>query len=45
MSFDRNAHPDNGSRAIYDQGTNVGRRLHMSLSWAESDEGSVVTTF
>lgn len=45
MSFDRGAHPDNGSRAIYDQGTNVGRRLHMSLAWAESDEGSVVTTF
>ena len=45
MAFDRMAHPDNGSRAIYDQGMNVGRRLHMSLSWAESDEGNVVTGY
>lgn len=45
VSFSRMEHPDNGSRAIYDQGTNVGRRLHMSLSWAESDEGKIVTTF
>lgn len=45
MSFDRSAHPDNGSRAIYDEGTNVGRRLHMSLAWADSDEDSVVTAF
>mgnify|MGYP007039082860 CR=1 FL=1 len=45
MSYDRGAHPDNGSRAIYDQGTNVGRRLHMSLGWADSDEGNVVTAF
>nr|DAR47063.1 MAG TPA: hypothetical protein [Caudoviricetes sp.] len=45
MSFDRLAHPDNGSRPIYDEGTNVGRRLHMSLAWAESDGESVVTTF
>lgn len=45
VSFDRGAHPDNGSRAIYDQGMNVGRRLHMSLAWADSDENGVVTTF
>lgn len=45
MSFDRSAHPDNGSRAIYDEGINVGRRLHMSLAWADSDEDSVVTAF
>ena len=45
MSFDRGAHPDNGSRPVYDEGTNVGRRLHMSLAWAESDGESVVTTF
>lgn len=29
---------ENGSREIYDEtGTNVGRRLHMSVTWAESD--------
>lgn len=45
ISFDRMAHPDNGSRAIYDQGMNVGRRLHMSLSWAEGDGEGVVSTY
>ena len=45
MTFDRGAHADNGSHAIYDQGMNVGRRVHMSLAWADSDEESVVTTF
>ena len=45
MSYDRMAHPDNGSRAIYDQGMNVGRRLHMSLSWAEGTQESVVTAY
>lgn len=29
---------ENGSREIYDEtGTNVGRRIHMSVSWCESD--------
>lgn len=45
MSYDRGAHPDNGSRPIYDDGTNVGRRLHMSLAWADSGEDAVVTAF
>ena len=28
---------ENGSQSIYDEtGTNIGRRLHMSVSWAES---------
>lgn len=29
---------ENGSQSIYDEtGTNVGRRLHVSISWAESE--------
>ena len=33
---------DNGSRELYDEtGTNVGRRLNISINWCESDEGIV----
>lgn len=32
--FDRRQHPDCGSDAIGDRGTNVGRRLTMGLTWA-----------
>lgn len=39
MDFSRTAHADNGSRPINDRsGTIVGRELHMSVLWAESDE-------
>lgn len=36
VEFSRPSHFDNGSEAIADQGTNVGRELHMSISWMES---------
>lgn len=36
--FSRQAHIDNGSSPIVDEGTNVGRRLKLSLTWAESEE-------
>jgi hypothetical protein len=35
FSWSRMDHGDNNSTAIYDEGNNVGRRLRMSLSWAE----------
>lgn len=44
MEFARAAHGDAGSVSIYDtSGTNVGREVHMSLLWAESDMDKVKT--
>lgn len=38
VDFGRYTNLENGSREVYDEtGTNTGRRLHMSISWAESD--------
>ena len=36
VELSRYAHADNGSRPIRDQGTNVGRELHLSILWMES---------
>ena len=38
FNFSASAHSDNGSRPIADDGTNVGRLLHMSINWM--DDGS-----
>ena len=35
FSFDAAHHSDNGSRPIADDGTNVGRLLHMSVTWMD----------
>lgn len=35
FNFNAMSHPDNGSRPIADEGTNVGRLLHMSLTWMD----------
>ena len=46
MSFSRLSHGDNGSRPIYDEGTNVGRELKMSVLWMDSKMGSgKITSF
>lgn len=36
MSFNRRSHMANGSHSFHDDGTNVGRQIGMSLTWAES---------
>ena len=36
MSFNRRNHMANGSHSFHDDGTNIGRQIGMSLSWAES---------
>lgn len=36
VEFSRPAHFDNASRPIHDDGTHVGRELHMSITWMES---------
>ena len=36
VDFSRAAHADSGSRPIYDEGTNVGRELKMSVLWMGS---------
>ena len=41
VDFSRYAHGDNGSRAIYDEGRNVGRRIYMSIQWAESEQDPI----
>ena len=41
VSFSRVDHGDNGSRPIWDSGTNVGRELKMSMCWMESTEPSI----
>ena len=33
--FDIQSHGDNGSRPIADEGTNVGRTVHMSVTWMD----------
>lgn len=42
VEFSRYAHGDNGSRPIYDEGRNVGRQLHMSIMWADSQDDTTV---
>lgn len=37
MSFNRRLHMANGSHSFHDDGTNVGRIIGMSLTWAESE--------
>lgn len=37
VEFNRLAHMDDGSRAVADEGNNVGRNLHLSLQWADSE--------
>lgn len=37
MSFNRRQHMANGSHSFHDDGTNVGRIIGMSLTWAESN--------
>lgn len=37
MNFNRRAHMDNGSNYAHDDGTNVMRRMYMSVEWAESE--------
>ena len=45
VSCGRYANVKNGSQAIYDEtGTNVGRRLQMSISWSDSD-GSTISEY
>lgn len=39
VDLSRTAHVDNGSTPLADEGTNVGRRLRLSILWAESEEG------
>lgn len=34
--FSRLSHSDNSSISLHDEGTHVGRGLHLSISWAES---------
>lgn len=38
VSFSRADHVDNGSFAIYDEQTNVGRSVHCSISWSEGQD-------
>lgn len=38
MCFNRRNHMANGSHSFHDDGTNVGRQIGMSLTWAESEK-------
>ncbi len=38
VEFSRQAHFDNGSVPIHDDGTHVGREVHLSIAWMESEE-------
>lgn len=38
FDFSRYAHTDNGSNSIFNYGTIVGRKLHMSVEWCDSGE-------
>lgn len=42
ISFNRRNHMDDGSHSFHDDGTNVGRCVGMSLTWAESSGGPVI---
>ena len=42
VDFARVSHADNGSRAIADAGTVVGRELHVSLTWAENSDAGFI---
>ena len=44
VAFSRANHGDNGSRPIWDGGTNVGRELKMSVCWMESTEPGITTS-
>ena len=39
VKFSRPSHIDNGSGPLHDNGTHVGRELHLSIDWMESREG------
>lgn len=39
VNFDRRSHMDSGSNYFHDDGTNLGRRVYLSVQWAESDGG------
>lgn len=41
FDISRTAHSDNGSRAIMDSGTNVGRELKISVEWTDSTGGEI----
>lgn len=38
VEFSRPAHFDNGSIPVHDDGTHVGREVHLSITWMESEE-------
>lgn len=39
VHFSRPSHIDNGSGPLHDNGTHVGREIHFSIDWMESNEG------
>lgn len=41
VKFSRLDHIDNGSGYLYDYGTNVGRFLHCSIDWSESQQPDI----
>lgn len=43
FNFTSAAHSDNGSRPMSDDGTNVGRLLHMSITWMDGGDNSVTS--
>lgn len=43
MNFDRREHMDDGSHPWHDDGTNLGRTLTLSITWAESNGAGPVT--
>lgn len=42
---DRMSHGDNSSRPTWDEGTHIGRKLIMSLQWADSSRGSAINDY
>ena len=36
FNYDRRSHMDDGSHPFHDEGTNIGREVCFSLTWAES---------
>lgn len=42
VSLGRPAHIDNGSSVLHDNGTHVGRMLHMSIDWMEGSDSCTV---
>ena len=45
ISFARGDHADNGRGIMYDEGNNVGRWVHCSISWAESNDDTINAYF